>query len=82
MLPFQAYRRLAWNHDQTSLSAVPRWLDRTVVASSDLLVRVGRAPVVVPGEDRLAARAGRALTGPSTRRAALGRLGIRWVVSS
>jgi hypothetical protein len=79
ILPFQAYRRLAWNHGQTSMSAVPRWVDRTVVVASDLRVRVGPRTVVVPGEDRLAARAAQTLSGADPAQQ-LGRLGIRWVV--
>lgn len=80
VLPFEAYRRLSWNHGRTSLSAVPRWLDRVVVVSSDLRVRVGGRGVVVPGEDRLAARAGTALAAADPS-AALATLGVRWVVT-
>jgi hypothetical protein len=80
VLPFEAYRRLPWNHDQTSLSAVPRWLDRVVVRSSDLPVRLQDRTVVVAGEDRLAARVATALADPDPV-PALARLGIRWVVT-
>ena len=85
VLPFEAYRRFAWNHDRTSLDPLNRWLDRTVIASSDLPVaRSGNRVLVVRGEDRLAARVANAATaaragGPAFARA-IGRDGTRWVV--
>jgi hypothetical protein len=78
VLPFQTYRRFAWNGGRTSLDPVPRWLDRTVVVSSDLPVDVAGRRVVVRGEDRLAARVSAVLAAaPATE---LGRLGVRWAV--
>jgi hypothetical protein len=87
VLPFRAYRRFAWNHDRPSMDPLERWLNRTVIASSDLPVAVhgGRAAVVVRGEDRLAALLGAAVRtaqsgGEGLARSA-GRDGVRWVVA-
>jgi hypothetical protein len=78
VLPFQTYRRFAWNGGRTALDPVPRWLARTVVVSSDLPVDAAGRRVVVRGEDRLAARLSAALAAaPATE---LGRFGVRWVV--
>jgi hypothetical protein len=85
VLPFAAYRRFTWNHDRTVLDPVGRWLDRTVIVSSDLTVaRPGHGMLVVRGEDRLARRVAaqlRSAAGDGTRAARLlGSDGVRWVV--
>jgi hypothetical protein len=78
VLPFETYRRFAWNGGRTALDPVPRWVPGTVVVSSDLPVEVAGRPVVVRGEDRLADRVSAILaTAPASE---LGRLGVRWVV--
>lgn len=80
VVPFSAYRRFSWNGDRVVLDPIYQWLDRPVLAASDLPVRVGATTVVVHGEDRLAARVGAALDSGLPARA-LGRLGVRWVVA-
>lgn len=80
VLPFEAYRRFAWNHRYAALDPLPRWLPTVTVASSDLVVRQPDGSAVrVPGEDRFADQVRAALqsTRPAT---SLGTLGVRWVV--
>jgi hypothetical protein len=80
VLPFEAYRRFAWNGSRPLLDPLPRWLDSVVVASSDLVVRRADGSTVrVRGEDPLAAEVGKALADPAPA-AQLGRLGVSWVV--
>jgi hypothetical protein len=80
VLPFEAYRRFAWNGGRPGLEPLPRWLDAVTVVSSDLIVRRSDGSAVrVPGEDRLADRVRDLLAGPAPA-TDLGRLGIRWVV--
>ncbi|HET6876292.1 MAG TPA: hypothetical protein VFH38_02050 [Jatrophihabitans sp.] len=83
VVPWSTYRRFPWNDGRVVLDPLAQWLDRPVIAASDLPVRVGPTTVVVHGEDRLAARVGAALAGgsPSPVSRALGRLGVRWVVA-
>ncbi len=78
VLPFEAYRQFPWNGRRISLDPVPRMVQRTVVTSSDLPVRVDSGVVVVRGEDRLADRVAAMLTKQSA--SSLGSLGVRWVV--
>lgn len=80
VVPFEAYRRSAWNRDRPALDPLPRWLPAVTVASSDLVVRRATGMVVrVPGEDQFAAAVKSAL-GSTRPAAALARLGVRWVV--
>jgi hypothetical protein len=79
VLPFTAYRHYSYDAGRTQLDPLPRWLDRTVIASADLPVRIGDRQLLVPGEDRLASRAAQLLAGPdATDR--LAAIGVRWVV--
>ncbi|HEY0486548.1 MAG TPA: hypothetical protein VGD72_09895 [Mycobacteriales bacterium] len=56
-LPFGAFRAYAWNGGRTSLDPADRYLDVPVVVDDTLVVAsAGGRPVVVPGEDRRAAR--------------------------
>lgn len=80
VLPFDAYRRFGWNDDRIVLDPMSRWLDRTVIVSSDLPVARSNATLVlVRGEDRLAARVAAQLRTPHPARL-LGADGVRWVV--
>ena len=84
VLPYAAYRRFEWNGRRVSLDPVDRLIDRTVIISADLPVGAGGAAILVRGEDRLAAHVGdlvsRAAADPRAFAAALGDLGVRWVV--
>jgi hypothetical protein len=86
VLPFEAYRRFAWNHERPAMDPVSHWVDRTVIISSDLSVAVaGGRRVLVRGEDGLARSLGEAVRdakagGEQLARAA-GRDGVRWVVT-
>lgn len=79
VLPFEAYRRYDWNGGLSSMTPWSRLVDRRVVASSDLVVVRPSGPVRVAGEDDYAAEVGRALRADDAG-AALGRLGVRWVL--
>jgi hypothetical protein len=79
VLPFEAYRRYDWNGGLSSMTPWSRLVDRRVVASSDLVVVLPNGSARVAGEDEYAAQVGRALTAPRPG-AALGRLGVRWVL--
>ena len=79
VLPFTAYRHYSYDAGRTQLDPLPRWLDRTVIASADLPVRIGNRQLLVPGEDRLAGRAAQLLAGPDAA-GRLAALGVRWVV--
>ena len=82
-LPWSAFRRFAWNDQRTVLDPAPRYLPRTVVADTTLLVAGagppdGSAPAVVAGDDPASAAAAEALRSSDP----LGRLraqGIGWV---
>jgi hypothetical protein len=86
VLPFQSYRRFAWNRDRPSMDPLRRWLDGTVIVSADLSVATSDdKSVVVLGEDRFAALLGAAVraaqaTGGGLARSA-GRDGVRWVIT-
>ena len=83
VVPFSTYRRFPWNGGRVVLDPLGQWLERPVLAASDLPVRVGSTTLVVHGEDRLAARVDAALAAasPGSMSHALGRLGVRWVVA-
>jgi hypothetical protein len=72
VLPFQPYRRFAWNGDRPQLDPAPRFLPRTTVVDDTL--RVGG--VDVAGENPRATGLRAALVA----HAALGRQGIGWVL--
>lgn len=76
-LPYAAFRAFEWNGGRTALDPAPRWFDRTVLTDDRLMV--GRT--VVPGEDPRAAAALEAVRpGEPVDAAALGRLGVGWVL--
>jgi hypothetical protein len=75
-LPFSAYRRPAWNHDDPVLDPAGRYFDRTTVVNDELIVS-GRT---IAGEDPRAARAGRVLRSGTDVPERLAQMGIRFVV--
>jgi len=50
-LPWQGFRRFAWNDARSVLDPLPRYLDRTTVTSSDLVVATDEGPVGISGEN-------------------------------
>lgn len=79
VLPFEAYRRYDWNGGLSSMTPWSRLVDRRVVASSDLVVVQPQGLTRVSGEDEYAAQVAEALQAPQPG-AALGRLGVRWLL--
>ncbi len=79
VLPFEAYRRYAWNGGRASMTPWSRLVDRRVVASSELVVRRPGGPARVAGEDAYADEVGTALRSADPG-GGLGRLGVRWLV--
>jgi hypothetical protein len=79
-LPFQPFRQPRWNASRTVLDPTPRYLNRTVVVSDTLPVRVGDEVVAVGGADRRAAAVERALAAGHPLGDTLPALGIGWVV--
>jgi hypothetical protein len=75
-LPWSAYRAPSWNAHRTVLDPATKAFGRRVVADDRL--RVGR--LVVPGEDRLAARLQPLATAGGSLVPAATREGIRWVL--
>lgn len=75
VLPWGTFRAFAWNGRRTVLDPAPRYFPGSVVADADLPV----GSVVVPGDDARAVRA-RAALGSAHPDAALGRLGVGWVL--
>ena len=84
VLPFAAYRRFAWNAGRTSMDPLSRWIDRTVIVSSDLPIGTGPRQREVRGEDPLATLFGAAVARVAAGRGrvggAAGGLGVRWIV--
>ncbi len=76
LLPWGAYRRFGWNHDEAVLDPWPRLLSRTVIRSD--AVQVGE--LVVPGEDATARRFGKLITSQAPLAAPLRALGVRYVI--
>jgi hypothetical protein len=79
VLPWSTFRSFAWNGDRTVLDPAPRWFPGSVVSSDDLAVSRSGGALVVPGEGERAAAARAALSSGHPG-AALGRLGIGWVL--
>lgn len=79
VLPAQPYRRFPWNGFRTALDPLPRLLHRPTVLVQDLTVEQRGRPVVVRGEDRLAARL-RDATEAGTLPVAAAAAGIRYVL--
>ena len=75
-LPWSAYRAPGWNRHRTVLDPATKAFGRRVVADDRL--RVGG--LVVPGEDRLAARLTPLATGSGQLVHAAAAAGIRWVL--
>lgn len=75
VLPWNQYRRYAWNEDRISLTLMPRLVDRVVVYDDSLPLRSGR----VPGESTRAAGVTRTFDARGDILAALGEAGVRYV---
>ncbi len=79
-LPWAPYRRYAWNHADTVLDPLPRYLTRTVVWNDSLPVSVDGRVVQVGGDDPRARIIGDTITAGQPLPATLAALGIRWIV--
>ncbi len=79
-LPWAAFRRYQWNHDQVVLDPLPRYLTNTVVWNDRLPVTVAGDLVEVGGDDPRAAAVSQAIDGGRPLAPVLAGLGIRWVV--
>src|SRR6185312_5005160 len=76
-LPAGAVRSFGWNGGRPQLDPAPRFLPRPVVVDDALVVgRSGEPALTVTGEDRRARAVAAALDDP----AALGALGVGWVL--
>ena len=78
-LPWSSFRSYAWNDRRVSLDPAPRYLPRTVVTDSRLLVQRGDELVVVPSDDPRSAAVGAALLSDGAPAELLG-LGVGWVL--
>jgi hypothetical protein len=79
-LPWAAFRRYDWNHQDVVLDPLPRHLTRTVVWNDSLPVFVDGELAEVGGDDPRAARISAAIRDGAPLGPVLGGLGIRWVV--
>lgn len=80
-LPWQPYRAFGWNDGgRPSLDPVPRAMTRTVLFSSDLVVRRGDRLVVVTGDDPAAAEVSRTIAAGRPLAPVLARLGVAYAV--
>ncbi len=80
VLPFETYRRYAWNGSRPSLTPWSRLVARPVVAASDLVVARPDGLRTVAGEDGYAAAVGAALDGADPI-GDLRRLGVGWLLA-
>jgi len=76
LLPWNQYRRYAWNDDRISLTLAPRMIDRVVVFDDSLPLSSG----VVPGESPRAERVLQATSRGESSVAALTAEGVRYLV--
>ena len=85
-LPWSTFRRYEWNDNRTVVDPLPRFVERTVVGSDELLVGTGRAQdgtptfTVVSGDDPRAAAVAAAIAAGTPLAVALPPLGIGFVV--
>ncbi len=77
--PWSAFRAYGWNDARTSLDPAPRYLPRTVVTDSRLLVQHQDELVVVPSDDPRSIEVGEALMGPDAA-GRLADLGVGWLL--
>lgn len=78
-LPWSAFRSYDWNEGRTVLDPAPRYMPRTVVTDSRLLVQDGAELLVVESDDPRSSAVGDALRAPDAPQA-LRELGIGWVL--
>jgi hypothetical protein len=77
VLPWSAYQRLPWNDGRAALDPAIRFFPGQVVVSTDLTVARG---VTVAGEDRAAARIGRAIAAHQSLGPVLAGAGVRYLL--
>ncbi len=77
--PWSAFRAYPWNAGRTVLDPAPRYLPRTVVTDSRMLVGGSSGLTVVPSDDPRSVAVGDALLGPDPV-ASLSRLGVLWIL--
>lgn len=78
-LPWSGFRAYSWNEDRPVLDPAPRYLPRSVVVDSRLLVAEPDGLVVIPSDDARSATVAEALLAPDVPRA-LRDLGVGWVL--
>lgn len=76
LLPWGAYRRIGWNHDEAMLDPWPRLLARQVVWDDG----VGVGSIQIPPEDPAARAIGPVVTGPGSLTNVLRARGYRYVI--
>lgn len=85
-LPWSTFRRYKWNDDRTVVDPLPRFVDRTVVGSDELLVGTGRDSdgsadvTVIKGDSPRAAAVAAAMSAGTPLATALPPLGIGYAV--
>lgn len=85
-LPWSTFRRYEWNDNRSVVDPLPRFVDRTVVGSDELLVGSGRAVngsaefTVINGDDPRASAVAAAMTSGTPLAVALPPLGIGYAV--
>ncbi len=79
-LPWAAFRRYDWNHQDVVLDPLPRFLTRTVVWNDSLPVSLDGELAEVGGDDPRAAAISAAIRDGAALGPVLGDLGVRWVI--
>jgi hypothetical protein len=77
--PWSAFRAYEWNEERTVLDPAPRYMPRTVVTDSRLIVEEEDGPIIVPSDDPRSQAVADALllSDPEER---LRELGIGWIL--
>lgn len=77
--PWSTFRAYGWNARRTSLDPAPRYLPRTVVTDSRLLVQQADQLVIVPSDDPRSTAVGESLLADDAAER-LARLGVGWIL--